>query len=339
MDARDLVFSSPEFLRLIENAEMIGCWSWTFASDRHIWSNGLYRLLGLDAGTVRPSYDLFLELIHPDDRARMESAVEIRRTGALSSLDFRLVRPDGSWRILSSRNEVFFDPDGRPRGASGVVLDVTDKERLLQLRRLDQKRKRALFEQARILMFSLNPAGEFTFPQEAFELTGLSPNEIADDAFLLMVPEEREYWRSLSLQSLQAGIIHTSQPTIHIDRVERGRFETFTVPIRHDDGGIVDWTTVVQPAGHGLAVKDESFRLGLSQHITARHIRAARALLDWSREDLAKAAGLSLSTIRRIESGEHSLNDASRRRIIAACEGNGLSFNVLTSGAIAVAAG
>ena len=36
--------------------------------------------------------------------------------------------------------------------------------------------------------------------------------------------------------------------------------------------------------------------------VTASQIRAARALLGWSGVDLAQAAGLSLQTIRRMES-------------------------------------
>lgn len=42
---------------------------------------------------------------------------------------------------------------------------------------------------------------------------------------------------------------------------------------------------------------------------TARQIKAARALLDWSQEDLAIRAALSIATIRKIESGALSPRD------------------------------
>jgi predicted transcriptional regulator len=38
--------------------------------------------------------------------------------------------------------------------------------------------------------------------------------------------------------------------------------------------------------------------------ITARQIRAARALLDWSQQDLADKAVVSLNAITRLERGE-----------------------------------
>lgn len=40
--------------------------------------------------------------------------------------------------------------------------------------------------------------------------------------------------------------------------------------------------------------------------ITARQIKAARALLDWSQDNLAEASGLSIATIRKIEAGNTS---------------------------------
>ena len=44
--------------------------------------------------------------------------------------------------------------------------------------------------------------------------------------------------------------------------------------------------------------------------ITSRQIRAARAMLGWSRQDLADRAIISISTVRRMEEGEtnHRLN-------------------------------
>jgi len=38
--------------------------------------------------------------------------------------------------------------------------------------------------------------------------------------------------------------------------------------------------------------------------ITGPQIRAAKAILDWSGDDLAKKAGVSLSSIRRVEAAD-----------------------------------
>lgn len=44
-------------------------------------------------------------------------------------------------------------------------------------------------------------------------------------------------------------------------------------------------------------------RARMTTEPTGDQIRAARGLLDWSRDDLARASGLSRSTVVRLESG------------------------------------
>jgi transcriptional regulator with XRE-family HTH domain len=77
-------------------------------------------------------------------------------------------------------------------------------------------------------------------------------------------------------------------------------------------------------------------REGLEQAIENRHLRAARALLDWSMTDLASASGVSLSTIRRLEDGAEGPAERSRHRVIAALRTAGIRFTFLDTGQIAV---
>jgi transcriptional regulator with XRE-family HTH domain len=61
--------------------------------------------------------------------------------------------------------------------------------------------------------------------------------------------------------------------------------------------------------------------------ITIQQIRAARGLLGWSQSELAKRAGLSLPTIKRVESETGlRVSDEARARIQRALEGGGAQF-------------
>jgi transcriptional regulator with XRE-family HTH domain len=62
--------------------------------------------------------------------------------------------------------------------------------------------------------------------------------------------------------------------------------------------------------------------------LTSPQIRAARGLLRWSAEDLAREAALGLATIRRAESAENetSLTVANDLAIRRAFEGAGVEF-------------
>ena len=59
--------------------------------------------------------------------------------------------------------------------------------------------------------------------------------------------------------------------------------------------------------------------------ITSPQCRAARALLDWTQDDLAKATGLSAVTIRAFERGGE-MRDSNRNLLGMAFERAGLEF-------------
>lgn len=58
--------------------------------------------------------------------------------------------------------------------------------------------------------------------------------------------------------------------------------------------------------------------------LTPGQCRAARGLLDWTQEELAERAGVSRSTVRGFESGQHELHRASASVIRAALEAAGV---------------
>lgn len=60
--------------------------------------------------------------------------------------------------------------------------------------------------------------------------------------------------------------------------------------------------------------------------INARQIKAARALVDWSQDDLAQASGLSIATIRNIEAGQMTLRASTHDQLLRAFEGAGVEF-------------
>jgi len=62
-------------------------------------------------------------------------------------------------------------------------------------------------------------------------------------------------------------------------------------------------------------------------YINARQIKAARALLDWSQEDLAKTSSLSIATIRKIESGHISPRGKTMESIENSLSEAGIEFS------------
>ena len=105
----------------------LGSWEWDVASGRAVWSDELYRILGLEPDAVAASYQLFLERVHPGDRKALAKAVQraLDNLQPVSSIYFRIVRPDGSARTMRGQLEVVLGGAGQPVSMIGTCHDVT----------------------------------------------------------------------------------------------------------------------------------------------------------------------------------------------------------------------
>ncbi len=118
---------SEESLNKALNLAHLGCWERNIQDGSEIWSDEQFRIYGYKPGEVVPSHDLFLKSIHPDDRERVLKAVENVLAGVEPyKIEFRIIRPDNTERILISQGEVFRDKDSNPLKMIGTVIDVTE---------------------------------------------------------------------------------------------------------------------------------------------------------------------------------------------------------------------
>jgi PAS domain S-box-containing protein len=116
-------------LARLENSQRIvglGDWEYDPASQRRVWSEGIYRILGLSRKAFPPNAGTFERLVHPDDLAVYRQA---KKDAALGShrMEFqhRIIRPDGEVRYFQQITETNRDDQGRPVRESGTIQDIT----------------------------------------------------------------------------------------------------------------------------------------------------------------------------------------------------------------------
>ncbi|HEV8645580.1 MAG TPA: PAS domain-containing protein [Burkholderiales bacterium] len=115
------------------------------ASGQVIWSDELYRILGLDPQSFRPSYEGTMGSVHPDDRADVERAIRTAsESGETFTLEHRTVRPDGVVRHLRSVGEFVKDGEGRPVKMLVAVLDITEQKHIEDALRASAEKLQAL---------------------------------------------------------------------------------------------------------------------------------------------------------------------------------------------------
>ena len=148
----DGIESRDRRLELMLSASGTGFWEWDIVTGELSWSAAIFRQHGLEPADHAPAFNDYLSMIHPDDRARFQSAVsDAVAGGPPMDLEFRLVWPDGTIHWTRGSGRVFGDADGTPIRMIGTGQDITER------RVIEDERDRLLIEERR--------AGEF---REAF---------------------------------------------------------------------------------------------------------------------------------------------------------------------------
>ncbi|MEH6565204.1 MAG: diguanylate cyclase [Halopseudomonas sp.] len=124
---------SMERLKRSQYFAQIGTWDWDIGTERLYWSEAIYNMFGYQPGEVTPSYQLFCDSVHPEDRERV-MAGELRciETGQNHDEEYRVVWPDGSVHWLRETGNVINNAQGKPYKMMGVVRDITEDKRSTQ---------------------------------------------------------------------------------------------------------------------------------------------------------------------------------------------------------------
>ena len=105
----------------------LGYWTWDATTKRATLSNGMRDVFGLADTSDGLSFAAFLRLVHPADRLAVKNTlkcgIETRRP---VSLEYRMVCPDGSRRVIFQDNEIAADERGESR-LIGICQDVTER--------------------------------------------------------------------------------------------------------------------------------------------------------------------------------------------------------------------
>ena len=121
-----------ERTRLVEAQEMgkIGSWEAELQSMNVIWSDQTHRIFETDPSRFHPTRPKFREFIHPEDRAKVDAAfVASLERRSPSTVEYRIVMPDGRVKIVEERWQAFHDEEGKPVRVAGTCRDITERVR------------------------------------------------------------------------------------------------------------------------------------------------------------------------------------------------------------------
>ncbi|PIW29299.1 MAG: hypothetical protein COW30_05365 [Rhodospirillales bacterium CG15_BIG_FIL_POST_REV_8_21_14_020_66_15] len=157
---------SESKLQATSRTARVGYWEHFPDDNRTVCSPVLWRIWGLRPGRAGPTAKVFLDMIHPDDRARISAAYEDPVPNCRH--EYRVLRPDGTVRYVFEDLSADFDEHGRARRLFGVTQDITERKRAEQALRDSELRYHAIVEDQTELIRRCTPDGLRTFVNEAY---------------------------------------------------------------------------------------------------------------------------------------------------------------------------
>lgn len=155
---------------MLNNAQRIahvGNFDWEPNDDILIWSDEAFRIFGLEPQKVKINYDVFMEIVHPDDREFVAESIKQALEGAPYNIDHRVVLQDGTVRTVNEQAEVSWDEDGRPVMVSGVMRDITERRAAEKALRDSEEQVRLLLNSTSEAIYGIDLEGDCTFANPA----------------------------------------------------------------------------------------------------------------------------------------------------------------------------
>lgn len=144
----------------------LGSWQWDVESGAMSWSDELYRICGFEPGSHPCSYQAFVDLFLPGDRASIEALMREALQGRpQEDLCFCTVRrPDGSLRMVRVEAEALQGEQGERQTVVGTCHDVTElKQAEEQVRLLTEDLERRVIQRTSLLQASVSELESFSY--------------------------------------------------------------------------------------------------------------------------------------------------------------------------------
>jgi formate hydrogenlyase transcriptional activator len=129
-DADRELRESEARLNLATSAAGAGLWSMEI-DTREVWVSAKTRELFHIAPDEDLNYESFLKVMHPEDRERVNQAVQqALQSGEKLLIEYRIMLNDGSIRWIAARGQRYRNATGEPDRLMGVSMDISDRKRL-----------------------------------------------------------------------------------------------------------------------------------------------------------------------------------------------------------------
>jgi len=179
---------SEAYMAEAQRLSRTGSWHLNVRPGELVWSQEFFAILGFDSEKTKPSYPLFLERIHPEDRSKFDQVLSAAiREKKDYEVEYRLLLPGGLIKHVHGIGHCSASQSGDVEYIA-AAMDITERKRAQEeLRRSEaflagsEARKAAILDSALDCIVTIdhegcivefNPAAERTFGYRRDQVVG-----------------------------------------------------------------------------------------------------------------------------------------------------------------------
>ena len=130
-NAEEALFANETRLKKTQEIAHLGTWELDLKTRELIWSDEVYNIFGLRPQEFTPTQEAFLSHIHPEDRAKVNSAflTSLNEGSNEYNIEHRIINKiNGEVRYVEQKCEHIRESSGKVIRSLGMIHDITDRK-------------------------------------------------------------------------------------------------------------------------------------------------------------------------------------------------------------------
>ncbi len=158
------LLSANELLKKSQEMAHVGSWELDLINNKLTWSDEVYRIFGLMPGEFSATYEDFLEIIHPEDRKKVDEAYSgsVREGTGNYEIYHRIVQKHtGEIRYVYEKCIHFRDTNGKIIRSAGMIHDITETKKAREALISSETNLRAVLDATQESVYMFDRQGKF----------------------------------------------------------------------------------------------------------------------------------------------------------------------------------